>query len=83
MMKNFVLSTVIMLASFTTKAALELPVIFADNMILQREMPLKIWGKSVAGERVSIKFNSQTISVIADKNRDWEVTLKSMRDRHF
>ena len=79
MMKNFVLSTVIMLASFTTKAALELPVIFADNMILQREMPLKIWGKSVAGERVSIKFNSQTISVIADKNRDWEVTLKSMK----
>jgi sialate O-acetylesterase len=79
MMKNFVLVTVILLASFTTMAALKLPEIFAGNMILQREMPLKIWGKSVAGERVSVKLNIKIKRVVTDKNGDWQVTFEAMK----
>jgi sialate O-acetylesterase len=79
MMKNFVLVTVILLASFTTMAALKLPEIFAGNMILQREMPLKIWGKSVAGERVSVKLIIKIKRVVTDKNGDWQVTFEAMK----
>ena len=48
-------------------------------MILQREMPLQVWGKSVAGTKVSINLSHQTITVISNKYGDWQSTFKSMK----
>lgn len=79
MMKIFVLSIATMLTCFTTKAALKLPAIFCDNMILQRETPLRIWGKSVAGASVLVTLNKQSTEVITDKNGNWQTTFQSMK----
>ena len=37
-----------------THGDIRLPAIFADNMILQREMPVPIWGTAKPGEIVTV-----------------------------
>ena len=57
---------------------LQLPAIFRDNMVLQRDLPVPIWGKAPPGESVSINFKSQEKSVIADSHGYWRVNLDPM-----
>jgi len=53
--------------------------IFGDNMVLQRDAPVKIWGKADKGEQVILKFSGQQKKAKADKNGYWEVTLDEMK----
>ncbi len=57
------------------QATVQLPKFFSDNMVLQREMPIRIWGKANKGESVSVTFNGNTVSTKADKKGDWQVEL--------
>jgi len=49
-----------------------------DHMVLQREMPLKIWGWADAGEQVSVTFAGQTQTAKADPDGRWVVQLKPL-----
>lgn len=49
--------------------------IFGDSMVLQRDAPLRIWGKASAGESITVKFHSQERKTSADKNGEWLVVL--------
>ena len=49
-------------------AALSLGVPFKDGMVLQRDMPAKIWGKAGGGEKVEISFAGQNLSVTAGED---------------
>ncbi|MCA9735209.1 MAG: sialate O-acetylesterase [Deferribacteres bacterium] len=57
---------------------IKLPKIFADNMVLQRDIPVKIWGWAESGEEVSIAIQDQVLSAIADESGKWHVTLAPM-----
>ena len=49
--------------------------IFGEHMVLQRAKEIKIWGKSVRNDTVTVKLHDQEAQVIcADGN--WQVTLK-------
>ena len=49
---------------------------FANNMVLQREAPVIIWGTTTkAGEEVTVSFAGQTVKAVSDKDRNWEVHL--------
>jgi len=48
---------------------------FGDHMVLQREMPVPVWGTADAGEQVSVSFARQTKTAVADKNGAWSVKL--------
>lgn len=56
-------------------ATVRLPNIFGDNMILQRDKPIPVWGWADKNEKVTIQFNQQTKTVKADKNGQWKVFL--------
>ncbi|MCL1991246.1 MAG: sialate O-acetylesterase [Defluviitaleaceae bacterium] len=49
--------------------------IFTDGVVLQRDMPIKIWGKVEPGLGVTIKFEQEMEETTADKEGKWEVTL--------
>ena len=49
--------------------------LFSDNMILQRDRPVPIWGWSQPGETVTVKFAGQTKSTTAAADGKWMVTL--------
>lgn len=59
-------------------AAPRLPAVFTDNMVLQRGMPVPIWGWANPGEIVTVKFDTQVLSVTADTNGEWMVRLAPM-----
>ena len=51
---------------------------FADNMVLQRERPVPVWGTADPGEAVTVQFAGQTKTATADANGAWKVMLDAM-----
>ena len=58
---------------------LELAVPFTDNMILQRESKVSLWGFDALGNQVTVEFAGQTKTTVADKNGDWLVKLDPLK----
>lgn len=59
-------------------ADVKLPSLVGDNMVLQQQKPLKIWGTADPAEKVTVAFNGQTVEATADAQGAWLATLKPM-----
>ena len=58
------------------KAAIEMPAVFSDHMVLQRDIAVPVWGKATPGETVTVKFRQQVKMVTAHpKSGEWWVAL--------
>jgi sialate O-acetylesterase len=55
---------------------ISLPVLFSDNAVLQREMPIPVWGNANPNSKVTVKFNGQKKSVRADDTGKWMLRLQ-------
>jgi hypothetical protein len=57
-------------------ADVTLPSILSDNMVLQQQTTVNIWGKAAAGEQVTVtpSWNKKSVTTTADANGRW--TLK-------
>ena len=49
--------------------------IFGDHMVLQRNMPVPIWGKAAPREKVTVRFHGQEKSTTTDAKGNWTVSL--------
>ena len=58
---------------------LQMPIIYSDNMVLQRDMPLRIHGTADAGEEVKVQIERQTVRQTAGKDGQWEVVMKPLK----
>ena len=58
---------------FAASAELTLASVFGDNMVLQRDKPLVIWGQAQAGETISVRFAGQTKTTTAGLTGSWKV----------
>ena len=75
---NFSLTLLLLfLFSIQLTAAVRLPGIFTDNMVIQREIPFRIWGWANVGETVSIKTSWDKIihSVTAEEGT-WKISIQ-------
>ena len=61
-----------------SNAAVRLPRLFSDGMILQRDQPVPVWGWADPGEDVKLEFAGQTKSVKTDTAGKWTATLDPM-----
>lgn len=52
--------------------------IFDNNMVLQRDKPVKVWGLAAPQEKVTIEFGGQVKSVVTNKLGEWSVHLDPM-----
>ena len=59
-------------------AKVSLPHFFSSNMVLQRNMPIKIWGSANKHEQVSVSLNGTTEIVTAGKNGKWKIEMPAM-----
>ncbi len=59
-------------------ADVKLPTIFSDHMVLQRDMPLPVWGWAEPSEAVVVVLGNQTYKATADADGNWRVTLKPL-----
>lgn len=56
-------------------AAVHLPAIFGDNMILQRNMHIPIWGRALPGEHIIINFQQRNYTTDANREGKWRLKL--------
>jgi sialate O-acetylesterase len=61
-----------------TAGAAQFSSIFTDDMVLQRDRPLPIWGSAEPGEKVTVQFGSHTMETEADTQGQWTVELPAM-----
>ncbi|MBX7246699.1 MAG: hypothetical protein K1X53_14475 [Candidatus Sumerlaeaceae bacterium] len=62
-----------------TFAEVTLPALFGDNMVLQQEAKVPVWGKASPGEKISISFAGQTVRTTANSDGAWHAALRPLR----
>ncbi len=81
-MKKTLLTFLITLAFTTTMfARIILPSVFSDNMVLQQNSKVAIWGWSDPGETVKIVASwnsSDTVKVKADNSSEWKTAINTI-----
>lgn len=68
----------IMLLSLSATAAVRLPRVFSDHMVLQRDQAVPVWGWADPGEKITVAFGGQSKTATADANGDWMIRLEAM-----
>ncbi|MDF7825444.1 sialate O-acetylesterase [Pontiellaceae bacterium B12227] len=58
-----------------TSAALKVGSLFAEHMVLQRDMPVPVWGTADAGSKIIVEFAGQKKTTVADASNHWKITL--------
>lgn len=79
-MKNNIYKFVFfLLISSTMMANVSLPNIFSDNMVLQRNSEVKIWGWANPKEEIKLvsSWNNQEYKTVATNQAKWELTIKT------
>ena len=77
-MRKVILCTFLCLCFFyPAMAIVTLPSVFSDNMVIQRDLPVKLWGRADQGESVSVTFNGVTVKTRTEKDGIWRVQLKA------
>lgn len=58
---------------------LQLPAVYSDQMVLQRDQPLPISGIANQGEKVTVTIGGQKKETVAETDGKWTVTLDPLR----
>jgi len=61
------------------RADVKLPAVIGSGMVLQRDMPVVLWGWAEAGEKVTVTHGRKSQSATADDAGHWKVTLPAMK----
>lgn len=77
MKKPLLLALAITLAALPLHAV-EMCWIFGNNMVLQADRPLPVWGQGKPGEEVVVSFAGQEKKVTVGEDGEWKVTLDPM-----
>jgi sialate O-acetylesterase len=68
-----------LLSSISVHATVTLPHVFGDNMVLQRDKPVPVWGSADPGEKIVVGFAGQSKSCTAGSDGQWSVTLDPLK----
>ncbi|AKC88403.1 9-O-acetylesterase [Pseudoxanthomonas suwonensis] len=56
-------------------AQLELPLLFSDGAVLQRDRPLPVWGRAAPGAQVRVEFDGSSAQAVAGADGRWSLRL--------
>ncbi len=72
-----VLKTIALLfiISAATQAQIRLPKLIGDNIVLQRDQPIKIWGWASPKEKIELSFNKKKFKTTTSDDGKWELML--------
>ena len=80
--RNFVrvlaVCILVVLAVTAAQAAVKLPAVIGDDMVLQRGQPVPIWGWADKGEEVTVTVAGQEQKATAGEDGRWKVTLDKL-----
>ena len=61
------------------RADVKLPAIFGDHMVLQRDVPLPVWGWADPDEKVTVTLDDQSKEATADSAGKWSLKLDALK----
>jgi len=53
--------------------------IFENNMVLQRDKPVRVWGWASPGERIKVEFPGQVKTGTANEKGEWSIILDPLK----
>lgn len=59
----------------SARASLSLDRLFSDGVVLQRGVPIAVWGNAESGERVAVRLGDDKADAVAGKDGRWKVWL--------
>lgn len=74
-MRLLIIALLSLISVSDARAALELPSLFTDSMVLQRDQPVRIWGWAEPGARVTVTMGTQKPTATTEPNGRWSLTL--------
>ncbi len=72
------IALVLVLVSAAAAHAVEPALIFSDQMVLQRDVAVPVWGRAEPGEQVTVTFVGQSKRATADSAGLWRAKLDAM-----
>ncbi len=72
---TLLLTTVLAMPAF---AAVKLPALISDNMVLQQDLPANVWGWADPGEKVTVKLGAKSAEATANEKGQWSVKLTEL-----
>lgn len=75
-LKLFVLF-ILSFSSIGIHAKITMPYIFSNNMLIQRNQPIKVWGWAKPGENIEIVFKGENVKTKSSRKGVWQAILRS------
>lgn len=75
-MRRFLLGLgMLLLAAPSAYARVELPLLFSDGAVVQRDRPLPVWGWASPGAKIQVDFDGRSATAKASADGAWRVEL--------
>lgn len=71
-------AALLLMVGSKVQADVKLPEIISNNMVLQKDIPLPIWGWADAGEEVTVTLGATSEKATADAAGKWKVKLPAV-----
>jgi sialate O-acetylesterase len=81
-MRIFLATCLLSTSAGLAQAALKLPAIIANSMVVQRGQPVPIWGWADKGQEVIVSLPGQEKKTTADDQGKWKVILDKIEDNN-
>lgn len=77
--KKLSLFLIFLSASFSITAQIKLPALVSDNMVLQQDAKVNLWGWASPNEKINIQLGWQNSSIetVANATGDWKVAVNT------
>ncbi len=75
MKKRYFIFILLLVGCFSVKAKVTIASIFSDNMVLQRNTKIPIWGWASPNEKITVQFHNQTKSTHTNNDGKWMLRL--------
>ena len=77
--KIILLILYVLISSIAVSADVRLPAVISDNMVLQQQMNVSVWGWAALGENVTVtvSWDGSSVSTKADTDGRWQVKVKT------
>ena len=72
------LAAVTLLLAADVRAEVSLPAVFGSHMVLQRDVPIPVWGWAAPGEEVTVTLGTASAKAKADADGGWRVELPAL-----
>jgi sialate O-acetylesterase len=79
MIKKTIFFSVLIFSTFAALAQVRLPKLISNGMVLQRDIPVKIWGWASKNEPINIQFDGKDYNIKADNDGNWEMFLPAKK----